>query len=206
MRCPKPRIIARLIAGETDKLFAYHARIAGLMTGLTSLSASLIVTVAAEFFVKLVMQVFPAEIEQALADNGSEFCGAFDRCLQEQGIRHCCTYPKCPKMNAFNERFNRALQEEFAEFEDGLLLTDMREFNERMINYPLWFNTQRPHYGLELQAPMAQITQYPPQISNMCWRHTRRCADSVNSVQWRPGSAKSPPAPGLAATDFLLTR
>ncbi len=130
-------------------------------------------SIAAEFFMKLVMQVFPAKIEQALTDNGSEFCGAFDRCLQEQGIRHCHTYPKCPKMNAFNERFNRALQEEFVEFEEGLLLTDIREFNERMIDCLLWFNTQRPHYGLRLQTPMAQITQHLPKVSNMYWHHTR---------------------------------
>ncbi len=110
---------------------------------------------------------FPAKIEQALADNGSEFCGAFDRCLQEQGIRHCHTYPKCPKMNALKERFNRALQEESAEFEEGLLRTDIREFNNRRIKYLLWFNTQRPHYGLELQASMTPTIF--AQVSNMSW-------------------------------------
>ncbi len=47
-------------------------------------------------------------------------------------------------MNAFNERFDRALREEFAEFEEGLLPTDMRTFNNRRIKYPVWFNAKTP--------------------------------------------------------------
>ncbi len=222
LRCPKPRTIARLIAGEADKMRwvpakprrqrttqskskerlekGFNAKRIGhciamdtvqrfiqgqrryLFTAVDLYSRFGFAigvprgnSIAAEFFMKLMMEVFPAKIEQVLTDNGSEFCGAFDRCLQEQGIRHCYTYPKCPKMNAFNERFNRTLQEEFVEFEEGLLLTDIREFNERMIDYLLWFNTQRPHYGLRLQTPMAQITQYLPRVSNMCWHHTQTC-------------------------------
>ncbi len=53
-------------------------------------------SINAEFFVKLMMQVFPGKIEQALTDNGSEFCGAFDRCLQEQGIA-TATHTRMPE-------------------------------------------------------------------------------------------------------------
>ena len=47
-----------------------------------------------------------------LSDNGSEFQGRFHELVAERGITHYWTYPRSPKMNAHNERFNRSLQEQ----------------------------------------------------------------------------------------------
>ena len=77
----------------------------------------------------LLQALFPAPIRQVLTDNGSEFLGAFDQYAQQQGWRHCHTYPRCPKMNAYNERFNRTIQEEFVDYREDLLLDDLRGFN-----------------------------------------------------------------------------
>ncbi len=57
-------------------------------------------------FVKLVHTVFPGNLSQVLIDNGSEFQGDFDASLQQQHIKHCYTYPRCPKMNAIDELSN----------------------------------------------------------------------------------------------------
>ena len=48
---------------------------------------------------------------------------------------HCHTYPRSPKMNAFNERFNRTVQEDFVDYEEGLLLEDLRLFNQHLLGY-----------------------------------------------------------------------
>jgi len=48
-----------------------------------------------------------------LSDNGSEFMKEFESLLQEKGLTHYWTYPRSPKMNAHNERFNRTIQEQF---------------------------------------------------------------------------------------------
>ena len=47
---------------------------------------------------------------QVLTDNGSEFLGQFDQYVQQQGWRHCHTHPRCPKMNAYTERFSRTIR------------------------------------------------------------------------------------------------
>ena len=51
-----------------------------------------------------------------LSDNGSEFMKEFDALVKQKGLKHYWTYPRSPKMNAHNERFNRTLQEQFVDF------------------------------------------------------------------------------------------
>ena len=126
--------VQRFVQGQRRYLFTavdMHSRFSFAIATRRSNSA------IAAFFMELVLKVFPGKGHQVLTDNGSEFRGAFDRYLQEHGIRHCCTYPKCPKMNAFNERFNRTIQEEFVTPEEDLLMTDIRTFNDRPMDY-LW--------------------------------------------------------------------
>ena len=94
---------------------------------------------------ELVKTVFPGRIEQIFTGNGSEFQGAFANYTKAQGWRHCHTYPKSSKMNAFNERFNRTVQEGFVDYEEELLLEDLRTFNQRLLGYLNRYNGHRPH-------------------------------------------------------------
>lgn len=87
----------------------HHSRFSFAMAALRSNSET------AAFFMGLVVEMFPGRIEQVLTDNGSEFQGAFDQWLEDHKIRHCWTYPSCPEMNAYNERFNRTIQEEYVD-------------------------------------------------------------------------------------------
>ena len=64
-------------------------------------------------FAALVKTLFPGRIKQVLTDNGSEFQGAFADYARVQGWRHCHTYPRSQKMNAFNERFNRTVYKKY---------------------------------------------------------------------------------------------
>ena len=76
-----------------------------------------------------------------LSDNGSEFMGAFDALLAERGIPHYWTYPKSPKMNAHNERFNRTIQDQFIDHHEELLFSDLALFNHHLA---LWLIDSKP--------------------------------------------------------------
>ena len=65
-----------------------------------------------------------------LSDNGSEFKKEFDNLLQQRSLTHYWTYPNSPKMNAHNERFNRTIQEQFINYHEDLLFSDIQLFNE----------------------------------------------------------------------------
>jgi len=67
-------------------------------------------------FMKKIEEVFPFKIKRIQTDNGSEFAGHFDQYLRKKNIIHYWNYPKTPKSNAFVERFNRSLEEEFIEW------------------------------------------------------------------------------------------
>jgi hypothetical protein len=54
--------------------------------------------------------VFPLPLENILTDCGSEFQKEFTQTVKEQHKQHWHTYPKTPKMNAHDERFNRTIQ------------------------------------------------------------------------------------------------
>ena len=115
---------------------------------------------AAEEFFGMWQKVFPYTTTFVLTDNGSEFKKHFATRLLELQITHYHTYPKTPKMNAHVERFNRTIQEEFADYHRGLLLEPER-FNEKLMDWLLFYNTKRVHhaFGNKL-TPVQYLLQY----------------------------------------------
>ena len=57
--------------------------------------------------------VYPKKIKNWQSDNGAEHLGEFDEHLKKEKIPHYFSYPNCPKINAYVERYNRTVQEEF---------------------------------------------------------------------------------------------
>ena len=98
-----------------------------------------------------------------LSDNGSEFMKEFDALLKEKQITHYWTYPKNPKMNAHNERFNRTLQEQFVDFHEDLLFTDLDLFNQMMAQWLIDYNTKIPHHALQMKAPVQYLIENYPE-------------------------------------------
>ena len=125
---------------------------------------------AAKEFFQLITVIFPYELKNILTDNGSEFAKEFDQEIRKQHKVHWHTYPRTPKMNAHVERFNRTLQEEFLNFNKGLLL-EPDQCNEKMIDYLLWYNGKRPHWSLNLKSPV-QFLQANQHECNMWWPNT----------------------------------
>lgn len=129
---------------------------------------------AAQFFT-LAQIAFPLPIHAVLTDNGCEFARHFAQALAEQALCHWHTYPRTPKMNAHAERFNRTLQEEFIDYHEPLLFTDLLAFNNALFDYLLWFDAQRPHYALDQHTPIQRLIQSAPQQCNIYWPHTHVC-------------------------------
>ena len=123
-------------------------------------------------FMRLVCEVFPGRIEKVLTDNGSEYQGEFDEYLKRAGIEHCYTYPRCPKMNALCERFNRTVQEEFVDYREDRLFDDLYAFNDALFTYLERYNGERPHRSLGNITPCQAIQKQLPHLSRMWWPHT----------------------------------
>lgn len=125
----------------------------------------------AKQFFEVIQIVFPYKMEYVLTDNGSEFLKHFDEELRNQHLTHWHTYPKTPKMNAHCERFNRTIQEEFVDYHAFRLLNP-DHFNEKLIEYLLWYNTERPHHALNYQSPLEFLTHKIPEDCKMSLAHT----------------------------------
>ena len=112
-------------------------------------------------FVNKLIKVTPYPINAIQTDNGSEFLADFDKTIAKNGIVHFFIYPRCPKQNGCIERFNRTLQEEFVE-SNRVLLEDqeLKQFNDLLIDYLLFYNTVRPHHSLKNKVPMKTVTNF----------------------------------------------
>ncbi len=111
--------------------------------------------IALDFFKKL-QTVLPFSILTVKTDNGLEFLGEFDSYLAKQGITHYFSFPRTPKSNAYIERFNRSIQEEF--IDNNLeYFSDTKQFNEKLMDYLIYFNQVRPHKSLQNQTPLGYL-------------------------------------------------
>lgn len=109
---------------------------------------------ASEFLKQLFVE-FNYPIERVQTDNGSEFNLHFDSACKELNIQHFYNYPRSPKQNAFIERFNRSIQEEFLNDAKHLFHQDSLEgIQIHLKDYLFWYNNTRPHWGLNLDNPV----------------------------------------------------
>ena len=101
-------------------------------------------------------QVYPLPIKNWQSDNGHENLGEFDKQLKSDGIPHFFSYPHCPKINTYIERYNRTLQEEFIDHHLDII-NDKPLFHKALADYLIFYNTQRPHHSLGLKAPLQYL-------------------------------------------------
>ena len=120
-------------------------------------------------FMEKFKKVTPVSLTHVQTDNGSEFAHHFDIYLEKNNIVHFHTYPRCPKMNAEIERFNRTLSDAFLSQHRMLLAYDIDDFNQKLIEWLLWYNTRRPHWSLGLVSPLRYICDQLPEKSHRWW-------------------------------------
>jgi transposase InsO family protein len=130
----------------------------------------------------LALSLLPKAPRTLLSDNGSEFEADFAQALKTHGIKRWYTYPKTPKMNAHVERFNRTVQESFIDYREDLLFTDLDSFNQKLANWLVFYNTQRPHHSLDQRSPLQFLLQHQLECQRW-WTHTRLSARRVRHRQ-----------------------
>jgi transposase-like protein len=125
---------------------------------------------AKDFFKKL-EQVFPYRIKAVQTDNGSEFHKYFMQYLEKQKVIHYWNYKGQPAKNGHVERYNRTIQEEFVDWNE-MWLENTDEFNQKLMDWLVWYNTKRFHWSLNLTSPVDYLLNNGL-VSNMRWTNTR---------------------------------
>jgi len=130
----------------------------------------------AKDFVQKLQAVAPFGIRHVQTDNGKEFHKHFDTYLKQQDVVHFWNYPKSPKANAYVERFNGVIQRQHV----GWHLDELHEpklFNQGLMQYLMWYNTEKPHRGIGKVPPLAYYVHnfVDPKKSNMLWTATFGC-------------------------------
>ena len=127
-----------------------------------------------DFFEKL-EKVTPYEVKRIQTDNGLEFEKCFRSYVEKRNITHFHNYPGRPQSNSFVERFNRTIQEQHVNLNKGRLY-DLDKFNKGLMEYLLWYNTEKAHDTLNKQPPLEYLVDLINQranLSNMLWTPTR---------------------------------
>ena len=102
--------------------------------------------------------VYPGVVKTWQTDNGSENLGEFDDALKADQIPHYFSYPHCPKIQSYIERYNRTIQEEF--IDNNLdILDDKILLNQKLADYLILYNTIRPHKSLNLKSPLKYLIE-----------------------------------------------
>ena len=102
-----------------------------------------------------------------------------DRMLQEMGIKHRYTRPYRPQTNGKIERFWRTLNEDLL---DETTFESVEELKEELVEYLLYYNTERPHQGLGGKSP--------PRFPNEVQHH-------LKVLPWELNTARSPLKSGV---------
>ena len=124
-------------------------------------------------FLKKFATVAPFPIARIQTDNGSEFLKHFNRSCQDNGLVHFFNYPGHPQSNGHLERFNRTIQEQFVDWHTDSLY-DPEDFNRILMEYLIWYNTEKPHRGIGKLPPLRYYLNNfaSPEKSNMLWTLT----------------------------------
>lgn len=87
------------------------------------------------------------------ADNGPEYTGEFENILRANGsaVRH--SRVRRPNDNAFIERFNRTIQEEYT----GSSSSIAKELQSKVLTYVAYYNDERLHLGLQCRTPLEML-------------------------------------------------
>jgi transposase InsO family protein len=95
-------------------------------------------------------------IQRILTDNGSGYVSRdFAALLHQHGIRHIRTRPYHPRTNGKAEAFIRILQREWAY---SLVYPSSSHRARALPGWTRWYNTHRPHGGIDGHPPISRIS------------------------------------------------
>lgn len=91
------------------------------------------------------------------SDHGPEFSKWFTKRLSERGMEHRHSRVRTPTDNGHLERFNRTIQQECLR----RIPRTLRSWEKEIPDYLYYYNTERPHMGLNMQTPADIIKTIP---------------------------------------------
>ncbi len=103
-------------------------------------------------FVREAQRKVSFRFECVQSDHGPEFTSHFTIFVQADGIRHRHSRVRKPNDNAHIERFNRTIQEEMRT-EILRYKTNIPLLNQKIVEYLIYYNTERLHMGINYQTP-----------------------------------------------------
>jgi len=131
-------------------------------------------------FLNKFSRVAPFPVRHIQTDNGVEFLKHFSRSCEDRELVHFFNYPRHPQSNGHLERFNRTIQEQHADWYTDCI-DDPEVFNRGLMDYLVWYNTERPHRSIGKLPPLRYyLDNYAPSQSNMLWTLTRNCTSSLS--------------------------
>lgn len=89
-------------------------------------------------------------------DNGLEFQARFTTHTKALGLEHHHIHKSTPNENAVIERSFRTDEEEFIFYKAPF--SDYDDLRDKYAWWLKWYNTERPHLGINLQTPLEVIT------------------------------------------------
>ena len=105
---------------------------------------------------KWAMQSMPYKIVYVQTDNGLEYQKHFHAACEELSIVHYHIHKSSPNENAVIERSFRVDQEEFF-FRLQKAPKDINELNVWFQRFLEYYNTERPHLGIDLMTPKEKL-------------------------------------------------
>jgi putative transposase len=98
-----------------------------------------------------------------IRDNEKKYTKAFDTVFESSNIHIIPTPIKAPNANAFTERWVRTVRQECL---DHLLIVNESHLRRVLQEFLAYYNTRRPHQGLEQQSPIPRPTTVATGIIN----------------------------------------
>lgn len=107
-------------------------------------------------FVESALAVLPFQVQLLQSDHGAEFSKHFQKQLLAHEIRHRHIHLRSPAENGHLERFNRTIQEECLQ----RIPKTFDAYRKAIPEYLDFYNTQRPHMGIQMQTPLKVMQSY----------------------------------------------
>jgi transposase InsO family protein len=109
-------------------------------------------------FLKRLHYLTEGEMINLHHDNGSEFAKDFKKACLQLSLPQWYSRVRTPTDNSVLERFNKSIQEEFVEMTD-IGIEDVAEFNKKLLDWLIEYNSIRPHKTLDYLTPLEYIDQ-----------------------------------------------